>query len=377
MNRLLPYTRAFQVHKSLQRFQSTKAGPGYSPNLFSVFTVPNDSKRAILGALDQRLGPSTKTPTLGADKVPAAIVLASPRHASWLSDVDFMAEVVRHLRRRYVKQEKEAIATQFHLLAAVVDALPSATPDGSPQEGLSFATGYSDKMFRGELWKDTLESAPDMAASSVSFRVHVRDPYEEQGGTIKTREEDFCLTLPLANTLFLNGRRSTLLASAWDITPSTEQEKLADIQLSRMEEKRTQTVVMPKPQSSPLSLSIQCHLTPIGEPRIVRHVLGNIVSRIDIDGQLSPASEELQREIPRLLGKGPVSVWALIFPGRCTQAPNTTADVSPKDAQRVHSEYNQLIERLKAESPNQIESPFLPPVGAMLRSGCRLFRICE
>ncbi|POS80891.1 hypothetical protein DHEL01_v200710 [Diaporthe helianthi] len=129
------------------------------------------------------------------------------------------------------------------------------------------------------------------------------------------------VTLPLANTLFSNGRRSTLLASEWRLATGSS---YSNPEMVRSVEKRNQVVDLP---SSLLSHRIQMHapLVPITHPRKILEGLGNIIAKVQVDEEPCAASMELQTNIPRLMEarralansspvSGAIGVWALIYP---------------------------------------------------------------
>lgn len=315
----------------------------------------------LLGWSTDLLRESTSS-TLG--QVFAAIVLASPRHASWLSDVDFMARMVHKLSAKCLPQD--AKSAKFNVLSAVVDGLPAIRTDGVLQEGLSIATGVSDYLLPS-LWNDTHASLPHTAASSICISQRIMMPNETLK---KTESVPLSITLPLANTLFLTGRRCTLLVSEWEITPSSNR---PEIILSRSAEKRNQTIFLGRwdsRQGVHCDVSVHCPLDSITKPRIVLEVLGNIISKIDVDGKPSPASEELQREIPLWLENRkqqsptevtshPALVWALVTPRRLVEQPDTFAG---ETHQSVLSNYDKL---------NSMT------VGELVKKGARLHRVCE
>lgn len=198
------------------------------------------------------------------------------------------------------------------------------------QEGLSIQFGSLDCLLPG-LWDEAsidtpnvrthgIESGFDSAHVSVLLR---QSAYER---------ETYTVTVPLANTLFHNGRRTTLLASEWVFDPSADQL----LRLSHMVEKRTQIIDLPmSPKAAQEGfgkIRMLCPLVPITHPRKILEGLGNILAKVEINGEPSPASKELQVNIPRLLqarqaqsNQDPksarIGVWALVLPKRLFSGP--------------------------------------------------------
>lgn len=123
------------------------------------------------------------------------------------------------------------------------------------------------------------------------------------------------VTLPLANTLFKTGRRSTLLISRWIYDSSKE----GFICIEGPTE-RTNIVVQ-------LFHGLQTRLPtsyipaiPLTPARLIKNGLGNIVKTIVFsEGDGGPASRELESTVTEYLetqgkGKTTIDVWALIIP---------------------------------------------------------------
>lgn len=335
----------------------------------------------ILGALRNNLHQEIQSHHAGTSRIPAAVICASPRHASWLSDVDFMADVIRELRAR--RNYTGPQSTKFHLLAAVVDGMPPLVRDGVVQEGMSFLTSDSDRFLPG-LWDNTSDSLPDTVAASLCFTRKYSMLYSEKPGF--RAGMDHYATLPLANTLFLNGRRSTLLVSEWTITNDGAQDHLSKIKLSRIAEKRNQSIRIHRPTKRTIKLSVWCGVDPICPPRIVKGGLGNIISEIDIEGKVSPASEELQNQIHLWLRKqreqaptesqpsGPVSVWALVTPRRVVEPEFKPENESVEATERALAKYNELASttvRFAKHHSWGLNTTIL------IHHGSRLLRVCK
>ncbi|CAN8099111.1 unnamed protein product [Discula destructiva] len=281
-----------------------QSNPGHT-----LFTSPGATKATMLNAMR-----SLVVPTHWKN---AVVLLASPAHASWLVDQSFMARLIRTL------QHPAALAgndTKINILAAVVDGLHPRPGSPEMREGLSLQLGSLHGLLPG-LWDEASDEAVERQSgpfqrNSESAHVSVILRTSKQAGSTVT------VNLPLANTLFHNGRRTTCLASEWQLKTSDNGQM--GIDLLRMKGKRTQTIDLPVP-SEYQNLPLHSPLVPITYPRKIVEGLGNILAKVEIEGQPSPASKEIQVNIPRLLearrawseptlNSGRVGVWALIIP---------------------------------------------------------------
>ncbi|KAJ4396956.1 hypothetical protein N0V93_001179 [Gnomoniopsis smithogilvyi] len=298
-----------QLH--IGKVDDSSVNPGHT-----LFTSPGATKAAVIDRLKLLEVPS--------DSGNAVVIFASPRHASWLTDSDFMAKFMQTLLERRSDARKQSIPKQaINVLTAVVDGLYPQHGYRGMQEGLSLQFGSLDCLLPG-LW----DEAPTDAAT-----IHTQ--YAEPGfesahvsvslRTSAYQRETCTVTLPLANTLFHNGRRTTLLASEWVFDPSGNQH----MNLLRMVEKRIQEIDLPMPSTTSHKelhkIRMRCPLVPITHPRKIVEGLGNILAKVEINGELSPASKELQVNIPLLLQarqsqsdydpkSARIGVWALVLP---------------------------------------------------------------
>ncbi|KAK7969914.1 hypothetical protein PG988_008987 [Apiospora saccharicola] len=249
-----------------------------------------------------------------------AVILASPEFASWSEDQGFMSQLLRTLHQRqrqgHVLTTSGPDESHTDVLFGVVDGI--ADPyhlHGKPHQGLSILYGGTASLLPS-LWdqgKVTGTGDPDKA-SAVEFTEHEAQITDGQD----CRPH---VTLPLANTLFQNGRRSTLFASRWS-TPSNAGRQM---ELQRMEEKSHQKVCCWRGMKG---LTTRIPLMPLAPPRKIVAGLGNIVRQIEIDGVVSPASKELEMLIPQIFEKrasrageldqapSPIGVWAWVLPAR-------------------------------------------------------------
>ena len=133
------------------------------------------------------------------------------------------------------------------------------------------------------------------------------------------------LQLPVANTLFQNGRQSTLFAQRWNIRYSKE---FTSEHVSSKREWLPQQMIHMGAVFADEGMRLRpdhfvnSHLVPITPARTITAAVGNIVGKIskgDTSSEAAPASEELESAINTAIQQGQipaqqVGVWALIRP---------------------------------------------------------------
>lgn len=357
----------------------------------TIFTLPGATKDLVLDLV-------RKGSQLPREAVPeadeAAVILASPRHASWLTDRTFMASLVSSLQGSQVSDDPAAGPKHFHVLAAVVDSLCPESESHhhhQPQEGLSIHLGRAESLLPG-LWNDTAAALPPV--QTVDEPSHLMISINKTAHS----EDKMSVTLPLANTLFQNGRRSTLLASKWATQGGSLMSPVVSPsnQLLQMLDKRCQTICLP-PSSDSSHLAINSSLTPITWPRMILESLGNILAKVDIEGVPSPASKELQINVPRLIearrsshagyknAQARIGVWAAIIPGKLI-LPDAITNSTQGLHQDIRLKDNFSEDQVKAlpfnlftsSSPHERQGwPTHTAIGPALLQGCRLHRISK
>ena len=133
------------------------------------------------------------------------------------------------------------------------------------------------------------------------------------------------LQLPVANTLFQNGKTSTLFAQRWNL-PFSKESTIEQI-FSEKVWLSQQSVAMgdvfgDEGMRLQFDHLVHSHLVPITPARTITAAIGNIVRKIsvgDVSTEAAPASEELERAISTAIQQGQIpaqqaGVWALIRP---------------------------------------------------------------
>lgn len=224
----------------------------------------------------------------------AAAVLASSDFAKQLTNQDFTSELVRLL------SASESIG-EFHLLCAIVDNVAPALGESTPLPGISVLRGELDTILP-QLWQSDSprELSEDDSLAALIFEV----------GSSQ-------LTLPLARTTFLNNKTSTLLVGRHDLSQGS-------CRLVEKAEKQWQNicVAVDHPVQTIADIGLWAPLSPVTRARRITESFGNIVRGIDIEGESTPASTELEEAVNVMLerlpasedGSRPMGVWALITP---------------------------------------------------------------
>ncbi|EFW99741.1 6-phosphogluconate dehydrogenase [Grosmannia clavigera kw1407] len=378
-----PWTRNFMTFFALQRRAVTAFAPQFKRLLsstrvvragsFTLVVPATSSKESVLGQLKSRDASSDDTDN-------AAVVLASPDLSSWLEDEAFMSSLLQRLPLSRSTQGNPGVS----VLSAVVDGLAVS------RTGLSVLHGCSDTLLP-RLWRSSNKEGAAVSrrggrnsiygTADVEAAITVELPLMHTADDSTTATPSSCLrvTVPLANTLFQNGRRSTLLASRWSWTRTPDDGGSFTLQHMLVEEREHEVVV---PLAGPASSTSQTviPLFAATEPRTIAAGLGNIVRQIVLGkGKPSPASHELESAIPALLatrrqawpgadfdaetGRGPLGVWGLVV---------------PPDAQELYASLQETLMPIadhSVEAEQHAAAMAGPSLAALLAAGCRLHRI--
>ncbi|KAI5925237.1 hypothetical protein F4810DRAFT_708623 [Camillea tinctor] len=285
-----------------------------------------------------------------------AAILASRDFTTWLDDESFMSTILETLFRS-TRNGGQANPLHIDVLAGVVDGISSNDLLGEPQAGFSILYGQTENILP-DLWDGeslSLQATGESGTASIRFAMN---PLE---GDIRPLE----LTLPLANTVFQNGRQSTLSATRWESSPQ------GPITLKAANHKSTQSIFAYGDLANHTSSHIP--LLPVTPPRKVIAGLGNIVRQVEVDGSATPASRELEVLIPKILdfrskrhataSSGPVGVWCWVIPAHVAEA-KKLFDV------KILS-----IESLQSDSEAELAEKSIKVFSELLSAGCRLHKI--
>ncbi|KAG0650596.1 hypothetical protein D0Z07_2574 [Hyphodiscus hymeniophilus] len=299
----------------------------------------------------------------------AVIILATPTFAKWLEDDEFIASCLGGLTRPILNAKKARKAAKVTLESGTIknfelDVVCACVDGLSPNvkwipyavghrasEGFSILQGRTADLLP-DLWdseSSTITKSPTMTASLTFAK-----PTDSRKTSTETQ-----IVLPLANTLFSNGRHSTLLVSKWRAWPDS-------FVKMRTLEKDSQTIHAFDILRNVPPPSIRVSATPITPARRIASGLGNIVKQIDFGEQgWGPASRELETNIDDYLAqtqreKSTIAVWALIV---------------PKDLPKPPPRFNLLddADQVKANWQSLLPNPEF--IGYWLRRGAKFCRV--
>lgn len=244
------------------------------------------------------------------DSVP--LLLVTPSFAHWIDTANpFLESLISRLYHSVPK------STPLYAVAAVVDKLPNST-----QSGISTSEGSADSPFSSESeGLSLLTIQRENIRGKVAPVRRIGGPAGEEPdlaisiqGTNVSEGPAYEVGLRLANTVFINGKESTLIGMRWnynDATGAYTMDKSADL---------TSCSVTSVSTSTNPSLSLP--LDPVGERRRVITSMGNILRQVSkstdpTSVEPMPASSELETALPRYIDEHNivdqrVSVWALV-----------------------------------------------------------------
>ena len=279
------------------------------------------------------------------------MLLVTPAHIRLLDDNSTFVPSILRLAVETTKPWQE-----FDLLAAVVDRIPqtrstpsyrtqdrhAANADCSPRkrlqdgfEGISVAI-LDSEVATPDLWspKSTSKERETMTIQqrcTISFALPpspgVRTQLSDNSASQPLVKR--VLQLPVANTLFQNGRTSTLFAQRWNLTSSkssTSEHVSSNKTWLPQQTVQMGTVFADEGMRLQLDHLVHSHLVPITPARTIAAAMGNIIRKIsgeNASAEDAPASEELERAIASAIQRGQIpsqqaGVWALIRPQRYT-----------------------------------------------------------
>ena len=233
------------------------------------------------------------------------------------------------------------VGQQFHVMAAVVDRVTHSRSDRSEPymfakvrkkdgaEGISVCILDSETA-APDLWTSrnqprAKETMSVQQRSTISFLLQpTPKSMEAQINQIPPQPITSRLVqLPVANTVFCNGKTSTILAQRWVVTST--QESGSPLRLTEeiaLPQQSLQMDGVVDDQSLQTGYMFSVLLTPITPPRIVAGATGNIIRTVQMGTSPEdsvPASTELEMAVAResrtLKFRGEmVGVWALVTP---------------------------------------------------------------
>lgn len=237
--------------------------------------------------------------------VSVPLLLVTPTFAHWLDPSSpFLSQF---LTRLYGNSPG---IKSLHAITAVVDTLPDTTtnnPDSNESEGLSLlAVGQSD--VRAKAAPPRLIRSSASEETNLLFSVQA----EQLGQAGKTSAHE--IGLRLANTVFVNGKDTTIFGTRW-LWDNNSNQYVLDKSIDFTSCTITAT-------AGAVDATLELPLHQVTERRRVITSMGNILRQLAKSTDATstepiPASTDLERELPRYIKEHNivdqrVSVWALV-----------------------------------------------------------------
>ncbi|KAI2777351.1 hypothetical protein F4815DRAFT_297704 [Daldinia loculata] len=312
------------------------------------------TKQTVINRLNNHSVGSPKVPTSvrNAENFGyGAAIFASRDFATWLEDENFVRGVLGGLFKSTISMQDNS--TPISVLCAVTDGLTPTRLFSEPRTGLSILYGSNDILpgiWSGDEFGSNISQD---RGSSVSF---LSDPLPKDTRPLE-------ITLPLANTIFQNGRRSTLIASRW------QRDEEVSMARTNIEEKQHQRICLRAASEGHIKPFLP--LLPLTPPRKIVAGLGNIVRQVEVNGTTTPASKELESLIPKVFdtrserdksySPGPIGVWCWVI---------------PPDVMEKHNLLGlKVFEAKLSQSEAELSLEAMDVFSELLSSGCRLHKI--
>ncbi|KAJ5674067.1 hypothetical protein N7462_009506 [Penicillium macrosclerotiorum] len=312
--RLVQFQRARSSNRAL--LNSNRTSRCYSTKKCAPFAYTWLTKSPEAIDPSDILASLPSRPVIAPDSVP--LLLLTPSFAHWLDASNlFLADLMRRLYGD--TPEPQAL----HAIAAVVDRIPygPSLPKGSisdikkspttrvvESEGLSLLVvgpeAVQGKVAPTRGIRGPAGEEPDLMISLQNGEAHM-----SSAGTA------YRVGLRLANTVFTNGKETTLFGMRWARNTTGKYTLQQSVDFASCS-------VTALSQVDGLTPSLSLPLHPVGERRKVITSMGNILRQISKSSDPNsnepiPASSELEKDLPRYIEENnimaqKVSVWALV-----------------------------------------------------------------
>ncbi|KAI1430310.1 hypothetical protein F5Y12DRAFT_709324 [Xylaria sp. FL1777] len=317
----------------------------------SITASPKATQKQVLDELNKHVSRATKQTSHEAPGVDGVAIISSKNFTSWVEDDHFMSAFLETLFKPM--RTTQVNRPSLHVLSGIADGLSPHRLSSEPRSGFSVLCGPIDNILPGLWEKEGFAGTGQDEASHVSFTTN---PLDGNTGTLE-------VTLPLANTVFQNGRRSTLYASRWDVSD-------AGLIALRMRDPKITQQMTAKGDTADYTSSM-VPLLPLTPPRKIVAGLGNIVRQVEVDGSATPASKELEAIIPKMFEERaqreptysprPIGVWCWVIPPHVMEAKNF--------------DNLQIFKAGSSQTEADIISSSKTIFSELLASGCRLHKI--
>lgn len=255
-----------------------------------------------------------------------AVLLATPLVAQMLeleSDESKLAEIMQRMFGNATQLPERIIS-----VIAVVDRMPLFWRVNTQADGISFCITPLSSLTEAQ--RNSLETPRESThidasgAVSFGFRWPKLDP--ETGRNVPTESR---IQVPLANTVFHTGRRSTMYLAHWT---TNGMEKLG---LSHWSNPSHLSFSMA--MSVPVERRLQAPVRWLTPSRRIESAAGNIVRKIEGENQdVVTASAELEKVVPAYLKEnrsedGRLDIWASVKPNAGVFTPHAREQLQLRD----------------------------------------------
>ncbi|KAI1364421.1 hypothetical protein F5Y08DRAFT_211731 [Xylaria arbuscula] len=313
----------------------------------SIIASPKATQKQVLSKLKEHI---SKTTWRHNREMDGFAILATKQFTSWIEDNSFMSAILRTLS----PFRNTALPSDgLHVLSGIADGLGPYQQSGEPRSGFSILNGPVQQILPS-LYQSH-HSGVGLGLDQTSCVSFLTQPLENNDGKLE-------VTVPLANTVFQNGRRSTLYATHWDVSQDG-----SIVHTDSVPQTGQDIITLDNPTNSTLAMIPLLPLTP---PRKIIAGLGNIVRQLEVDGSATPASKELEAILPQITEErfqrqpsspGPVGVW-------CWAIPPHVTNTQRFDGLKLFKAGSSQTEEDVIMSSNELFSE-------LLSSGCRLHKI--
>ncbi|KHJ31462.1 putative v-type c subunit family protein [Erysiphe necator] len=231
------------------------------------------------------------------------VILVTPSHITWLEN----DSVQTFIGQLFVNHTSNNL-WEVNVTCACVDGLAPSNREISCGQVVNIFEGIS--VFLSTLNSKISNLCPALSSSSRQASKDDCCFLTFEHGLDKDTKYSFQVTMPLANTLFINERRSTLITSKWRIAKDC---------INHIQEPRFPLNTLAYIPITMRDFSLQISAKTLTAPRIIEKGFGNIVRKLRAEGQSSfPASRELERVVAEAHRMNTLRsnhcVWALVFP---------------------------------------------------------------
>ncbi|KAL8688528.1 MAG: hypothetical protein Q9218_005586 [Villophora microphyllina] len=268
---------------------------------------------------------------------PLLLLLITPSHCNLIEDGHrFIPNIIRQTHDQLTG------GRSIDVLVAVVDSIPYPAKVNRPGEkphrpekgcigrGISVLLLNSEtatpdlwssrKEVKKEAKKEVLSATQRRNILSFHFDAIASLTSTADGRSEITPNAGTTIKLSVANTLFHNGRESTIEAQRWTVGETSIESTLTCTKRTPLGEQAIRLVSPSSEDASSPPFKIDIPLVPITKPRVIASAMGNVLREVfteESSGEVQPASEELEGAVTQWIAKHEsekrtVDVWAMV-----------------------------------------------------------------